>query len=127
MKRRAYFMNHIVKIIKKRKPMMKKAYTRDFYYIGDVDVLEYSFPCDANGNIDTKDDCYDDWKKDYEYCLSHPDEYRDSGVTECYEHYTKPAIAKCSCGRITMLRDASMCRCGQWYNSLGQALEDPEY
>lgn len=119
-------MSHIVKIISEREQKKQTEYRRAFQLIGDYPGNGYSFPCEADGTL-IKDENYKYWYQNYEYCLAHPEKYRDDGVEERSWWYSEPAIAECSCGREISLDGDQMCDCGQWYNAFGQALKDPEY
>ena len=119
-------VSHIVRIISERERKRHVEYRREFQLIGDYPGNGYSFPCKADGTF-IKDENYDCWIENYEYCLAHPEKYEDMGVNELSWNYTEPALAKCSCGREIYLEGDQMCDCGQWYNLFGQALRDPEY
>lgn len=122
-------MSHIVEIISERQQVKEEHWILDFINVED-NSCGFSFPCDKNGNI-IKDEYYDCWIKNYEYCISHPDEFINNGVQDGGWWYIEPAVAKCSCGRQIVLDDqymgACQCECGQWYNLFGQALIEPEY
>ena len=120
-------MSHIVKIISERQSKQHIEWRREFQRIGESEGTGYSFPCDQGGVVDTNDANYDCWKENYEYCLSHPQEYEDLGAVCNSWYYTEPAVGKCSCGREVRLQGDTVCECGQWYNQFGQALLDPEY
>lgn len=125
-------MGHIVKIISEQKQITHTEYKREFNRIGETDFSGFSFPCDEQGNINTKDSNYTLWKENYEYCLSHPLIFEDLGVNKYTWEYTEPSIAKCSCGNEFPLQSRYMgacncSKCGQWYNVFGQELLDPEY
>ena len=89
-----------------------------------------SFECDENGNIDFK--C-PEAKENYEYAMSHPEEYPYcfNKLIKSTRTYMNPAHGKCSCGTEVYLenqyRGACECpTCGRWYNLFGQQLIDPE-
>ena len=120
-------MSHIVKIISKRERKERVGFSRDFQRVDCEPGCGYGFPCDAKGNV-IPDENYNCWGKNYEYCVSHPEEYIDEGVVKHSWTYTEPAVGKCSCGGEVHLDGDTPCpECGQWYNMFGQALKDPEY
>ena len=122
-------MSHIVEIVSECHTEKVKRWSIEFARTEDRELC-YAFPCDVHGNI-IKDEHYDCWSKNYEYCIEHPNEYECLGVRDTGWWYTEPAVAKCSCGREIRLENkyigACQCECGQWYNLFGQALVDPEY
>lgn len=124
-------MSHIIKILSERTPKEHKELRREFQRIDEAEGTGYSFPCNSSGAVDTNDENYEYWKENFEYCISHPDEYEDCGVVCNSWEYIEPAKAKCSCGSEILLTDeylgACKCECGQWYNLFGQSLLDPEY
>lgn len=67
--------------------------------------------------------------KNYNYCLSHPEEFKKRFHVRRY-HYIEPAVGKCICGREVELIDQYMgaceCECGRWYNIFGQELLPPQ-
>ena len=124
-------MNSIKRIVTGRQKKVVMEYRRDFQLIGAEEGCGYAFPCNQFGTVDTKDENYEAWKENYRYCLMHPEEYIDNGVTTNSWTYTEPAVAECSCGSQLQLIDSYMgaCQCGgcgQWYNLFGQALIDPD-
>lgn len=122
-------MSRIIKMLSERKRVKHIEYKREFKLITEKDT-GFAFPSDEDGNI-ILDEHYDCWGKNYEYCLSHSEEYEDLGVIENSWWYTEPAVAKCSCGKEIQLVDqymgACQCECGQWYNMYGQSLINPEF
>lgn len=70
-------------------------------------------------------------KKNFQYCLAHPEEYEDKGIVTQNETYWQEARAICECGQEILLSDAyfgaSQCEhCGRWHNLYGQELLPPE-
>lgn len=70
-------------------------------------------------------------KKNYEYALTHPEEYRDVGVIPYIEKYWENTFILCKCGNELELHNelhgACSCpNCGTWYNLFGQELLPPE-
>lgn len=121
-------MSHITKMLSERQIKTVKEYKREFQRIGEPENCGYSFPCHADGSLDTEDQFYDCWKDNYDYCLANPDKYEDRGVIENSWTYCEPAVGQCSCGcEVILSRDVSCNGCGQWYNAFGQALVDPKY
>lgn len=121
-------MSHIVKIITKRERKQHVEYNRMFQLIGDYEGNGYVFPCDSQGNLCMDDQFVDCWYKNYEYCLEHPEKYKDMGIEKTSWWYTEPGVGQCSCGGEVVLNGDCQCeKCGQWYNGFGQALKDPEY
>lgn len=76
------------------------------------------FPCEAA-------------KKNFQYCVKHPEEYEDKGIIIQREAYWEESRAVCECGREIILHDtylgAGQCEyCGRWHNLFGQELLSPE-
>ena len=90
----------------------------------------YGFPCDKEGNL-IKDEMNGGYKN-YEYCMSHPEEFDVFNKVKKIENsYREPASGTCVCGEKVFLQDEYMgaCQCpncGQWYNLFGQELLSPE-
>ena len=119
-------MSHIIEIISERERKKVVEHTRFFQLIGGYDGNGYEFPCDGQGNLCMDDEHVDCWYRNYEYCLAHPEKYKDMGYKRNSWWYTEPAHARCSCGNEIILDGDCMCeKCGQWYNAFGQALKDP--
>lgn len=121
-----------MKIIKERRNVEKVRYSREFTRVGWERGDGYVFPCSKNGELNKDDKYYETWKKNYDYCVEHPDEYIDEGITSEKWEYTEPAVGLCSCGNevelVNQYMGACQCgKCGQWYNLFGQELVDPEY
>lgn len=75
--------------------------------------------------------CCEDAKRNFRYCLEHPEEYKDKGNIIVKNSYWQDARAICECGREIFLRDtylgAGECRyCGRWHNLFGEELLPPE-
>ena len=118
-------MSHIVKIISERHREKAISFRRDFQLIGDYPGNGFSFPCKKNGEL-IVDEFYEHWKPNYDYCINHPQKYKDCGVVDESWWYTEPAHALCSCGEEIILDGDTQCPdCGQWYNGSGQSLKDP--
>lgn len=71
-------------------------------------------------------------KKNFQYCLIHPEEYEDKGIIIQKESYWQEARAICECGKEILLHNAyhgaGQCEhCGRWHNLSGQELLPPEY
>lgn len=90
----------------------------------------YGFPCDKDGNIFPLDNEYA--KANYEYCLTHKDEFVRAGKVVKHEYtYREDNSGVCNCGkRINLYNQylgACECpHCGQWWNIWGQELNNPE-
>ena len=91
-----------------------------------------AFPCDENGNL--LPFACEAAKKNYEYCMNHPEEYTYSFNRVRKESYrvSDPAHGTCECGEEVYLYNQYMgaCECpncGRWYNLFGQELIRPEY
>ena len=97
-------MSHIIKIISERKRVQHIEHKREFQLVAEESFSGFSFPADKYGNVNKQDENYAFWQKNYEYCLSHPNEYEDLGVVEQSWWYTEPAVAKCR----TWKRNASI-------------------
>lgn len=118
-------MSHIVKIISKEKTVTNTEYHREFTSISG-NLCDFSFPCEENGTL-IPDEYYEIWIKNYKYCISHPDEYKDEGIVTLDFEYKEPAHVKCSCGNVIILKGEVKCAgCGQWYNEFGQRILNPE-
>lgn len=89
------------------------------------------FPCDKDGNL-IKKEMTECGYKNYEYCMSHPEEFDIFNKVERIERsYKEPANGDCHCGEKVFLYNAYMgacqCpKCGQWYNLFGEELLPPE-
>lgn len=89
----------------------------------------YGFPCDKDGNIFPLDNEYA--KANYEYCLTHKDEFVRAGKVEKTEYtYRESNTGICNCGKRIELFNEYLggCECpycGQWWNIWGQALNNP--
>ena len=60
----------IMKIVKPRSIETLEVKVLTFHNKGLTENRDFSFPCDDNGNINTKDSNYRLWKENYERCLS---------------------------------------------------------
>lgn len=89
----------------------------------------YGFPCDKDGNL--SDDLSPEAKKNYEYCMEHPEIFgRYNKMISYTRSYRDPAQGTCHCGEQIWLTNDYMgaCECpncGQWYNLFGQELLPP--
>lgn len=108
-------------IISRREFVTVTKYVRGFYWIDDPGS-GFSFPCDADGNLDMatmSPEALDN------LLLALTDErVAYSGVEEQDWSYTEPAVLRCDCGEHVSL-DGFTCtceRCGADYNSSGQRL-----
>ncbi|MGE4353520.1 MAG: hypothetical protein AB7D36_05500 [Oscillospiraceae bacterium] len=117
-----------MEIIRERQPMTNVWYEREFT---DKPHCGMGFPCDENGNVDVTS-LNDAAAANYQDCINgkYP-HFIDRGAVKITQHYTAPAVGKCShCGREVELVDeycgACQCECGQWYNMMGQELRPPE-
>lgn len=66
-------------------------------------------------------------RKNFQYCLEHPEEYEDKGIVVQKETSWQDARAICECGKEIFLSGtymgASQCKyCGRWHNLFGQEL-----
>lgn len=71
-------------------------------------------------------------KRNFEHCLSHPEEYEDKGIVTLEISGWQDAKAICECGKTILLYNAyhGACQCehcGRWHNLFGQELLPPEY
>ena len=104
-----------------------------FEYSHEFDLIEdpscgFSFDCDETGKMDLNPDA----QRNYDYAISHPEEYKDRGIVKTRYVDHVPAKGTCICGNEMELSaqymGACQCgKCGQWYNLFGQALIPPEY
>ena len=117
-------MSYIKKIISPSEVKTATERTHDFSY-RDHTPGGFAFPCDKDGEPLETDKFHNNWRKNYEYCLAHPEIFVDDGVVETFWEYVEPAHAVCSCGEEIYLSRDTQCACGQWYNGFGQALRDP--
>lgn len=91
----------------------------------------YGFPCDKDGNL-IEGEITECGYKNYEYCMSHPEEFDIFNKIEKVENsYREPASGTCHCGEKIFLQNEYMgayqCpNCGQWYNLYGQELLPPD-
>lgn len=70
-------------------------------------------------------------KRNFEYCLNHPEEYEDKGIVTLKISGWQDARAICECGKEIFLHNAyhGACQCehcGRWHNLFGQELLPPE-
>lgn len=116
-----------MKIIKARRPVFVK---RNFlaFYCEDGNGFVFDLDEHMKPILGTED-----LKKNYEYCMAHPEEFETAWNDIMHEKYsyTEPAVGVCSCGeQITLDGDfdgAIQCpKCGQWYNLFGQELLPPD-
>lgn len=90
----------------------------------------FSFPCDKNGKI--KEDLNPVARKNYEYCLQHPEKFIRFNKPIRYEtSWKEPNWGICECGEkvelVNSYLGACECHnCGRWYNTFGQELNPPE-
>lgn len=92
----------------------------------------FSFPCDANGNLD-KDNMTKAAIDNYNMCInSNPEDWEIFNELHVERwSYIEPAHGTCDCGEDVVLIDeyygACQCpKCGKWYNLFGQELRDPD-
>lgn len=130
--RKGISMNKLVKVISPRKEREVPKYFREFWIHNQktnkrsdkADILGYSFPCFEDGTVDTNDSSYESWKQNYEYCMSHPEEFDDAGVIIQSITVVEPATYLCSCGNdvdMVPFKDG-LCwcyRCKQRYTLTG--------
>lgn len=109
----------VEKIISEEKRIWHERFVREFTLKSGYD--RYSF--NVNGNGKPIFSCKEAEEK-YQYCLSHPDEFEDHGVTDKGWWRTEPAQAICEvCGSEIVLEGVSRCKkCGQWHDQNGQSL-----
>lgn len=85
----------------------------------------FTFPCDEYGNVD-----YENWnigmQRNYDACRNNTNDTYFEGFKRWTNSYTVPGVIKCEyCdAQVELgLPDVNECeKCGQLYNSLGQAL-----
>lgn len=88
----------------------------------------YGFPCDQDGKVTFDNDSA---KENYEWCLTHKDQFVRAGVVIKEENeYREDNSGVCHCGNRIDLYNEYMgsCECphcGQWWNLFGQALLPP--
>ena len=86
-----------------------------------------SFECDKDGNVYV-DELNPTARKNYEYAMSHPEDYIAQGVEEYSYNYVEPALVKSSkCGAEFIADpngwgEVECPECGQLYNGFGQEL-----
>lgn len=90
-----------------------------------------TFPCDEKGEVKL-DELTPSGKANYEYCVSHPNEYKRCAVLRKRVYRVcDPAHGECICGREVFLHNqyygACQCECGRWYNLFGSEILPPEY
>lgn len=118
---------------------MLKNYTPRRYYTHREYRLEwtdehgngFSFPCDANGNVDVST-LAKEARENLQYCMSNPEGFEIAGELQIHEwRCHDDAHGTCSCGREVLLFDqyygTCECECGKWYNMFGQEVLPPEY
>lgn len=122
-------LNESIDIISPRHRETVTDYSLTFTVVGQPRGNGMAFPCDKDGNV-LIDEMTPEAKRNYEYCLEHPEHYEEPYVrTERYS-YMENAVAKCICGKEIELYDEYMgaCECpycGRWYNMFGQELQNP--
>ena len=90
----------------------------------------FEFPCDENGNV--PDDLNPAARKNYEWCLEHPERFdRFNKVVKRVNRYKENARGTCKCGNEIELWNEYLggCECphcGRWWNMFGQELNPPE-
>lgn len=111
-----------------RRPEEIVEYSIDFMYEKNCGL---GFDCDENGNIEFACEAA---KANYEYAMSHPEEYPYcfNKLTKRTRTFVNPAYGTCYCGNTVTLENeymgACQCsKCGRWYNLFGQMLKDPKY
>ena len=90
----------------------------------------FAFPCDENGNVD--ENMNPATIENYHWCMENKDKfpyYFNEVVKSCHS-WREPNTGTCHCGQEMELVDQYMgaceCpKCGQWYNILGQELNNP--
>lgn len=55
-------------------------YRREFAILGTNRV--FSFPCDKNGKINTRDKHFPEWKENMEDCFLYPEKFLDKGIVK---------------------------------------------
>lgn len=118
----------MIEIIKPREKVIETYYRREFQHLGSPVGCGYEFDIDENKNVIFN---HPTQKKNYEYCITHPEIFIDNGIVEHEDIYFEPAIAICECGEEIELTGkylgASECPyCGLWHNMSGQTLKNPE-
>ena len=106
----------------------EKSNERFFQAINEPTGCGYGFDCTENGNPIFHNESQ---KENYNYCITHPEKFKDLGVQERIRTYKEPAKRICHCGTKIYLTNqylgACKCpECGQWYNLFGQELLPPE-
>lgn len=97
----------------------------------DEDGNGFSFPCDANGNVNISDMAPEGYAN-LRYCMANPEGFEVAGELKVHEwRCHDDAHGTCSCGREVYLWDqyygACECECGKWYNLFGQEILPPEH
>lgn len=117
--------------------MLKEFFPSSYYEITDYNIVFYrdsgsgfSFPCDENKKL--LPDLTDAAKKNYEWCMAHPEEFPFwfNGLEKFTRHIRECPQGVCECGERLVLWDeylgACECpRCKRWYNLFGQELNHP--
>lgn len=112
-----------MKIIKPRKVIETIIYFHDFER---EDKSGYRFECDVNGNIEFKNDIYEE---NYNKCISgYFDGLVYKGIRSYTHSYTEVAIGECVCGDEVELHGfTNTCEaCDRDYNGSGQLLAPRE-
>jgi hypothetical protein len=105
----------------------ERVHTTEYHYEfwrSEDDRGGYSFPCDADGNIEFTDDR----RESFDFCQNEVTlgNYIEVGVMERNYSEWEPAHGKCPCGRTVWLTYDNGygvgCDCGRDYNLSGQEL-----
>ena len=120
----------MAKFIKQRTIQHITEYDLMFYYVEDPNC-GYGFPCDKHGSVFAAE-LTDVAKQTLQECFLNAEGMYLEGVVRPYhKRVTHAAIIECKCGRHHALENYnrmgdSFCKCGQWYNAVGQELLPPE-
>jgi hypothetical protein len=85
----------------------------------------FHFPCNSDGDINFND-MAPEAMENYEKCENGEYEVVYQGMQRFVNSYWEPAVGLCSCGkRVTLDSNTNRCKCGSYYNQMGQQLSDP--
>lgn len=114
--------------IKEPERRRQEYYRRDFQVIGEPKGCGFSFACDSEGTLTSRNEGQ---KENFAFAIAHPEKFVDLGVVKHVSEYLVPGSGLCRCGeRVSLIEQymgACECpRCGQWYNIFGQELLPPD-
>ncbi|MEG2018531.1 MAG: hypothetical protein RR128_08750 [Clostridium sp.] len=116
----------MLKIISERHKVEDVIYQREFES-KELPGSGFSFDCDKEGKLKIE---YKEALDNFNYCITHPEEFYDKGLVEHINSYIEPAHAICECGREILLEInyLGVCECPNcrtWHNPFGQQLRNP--